>query len=60
MKPFKELSETEKIIYRISKISELTLKLSKIGYANGLHNHKPRAEKERDSLLHKSTIINLK
>ncbi len=54
MKPFKDMSETEKIIYRISEISELTLKLSKIGYANGLHNHRPRAESERDTIIKKN------
>ena len=57
MKPFKDMSETEKIIYRISEISELTLKLSKIGYANGLHNHRPRAARERDALLNNNNVI---
>ena len=57
MKPFKEMSETEKIIYRISEISELTLKLAKVGYENGLHNHQPRAEKERDALLNNNNVV---
>jgi hypothetical protein len=60
MKPFKEMSENEKIIYRISEISELTIKLAKVGYENGLHKHKSRPERERDALLHKSTMTHFR
>ncbi|MBP7828645.1 MAG: hypothetical protein KA248_01870 [Kiritimatiellae bacterium] len=42
MKPYKDMTPAERVVYRISELRDLGLKLSRAGRKAGLHQRPPR------------------